>query len=1429
MTSAELVSHLRSRDIRVWSENGQLRINGPKGSLTPDLRAMLAAQKDELLSFLMEAGRIDREPMPPPMSRVSRTDPLPVSFAQQRLWFIDRLEPGSPLYNISINVRLAGSLDAAALAATLNEIVRRHETLRTTLPDSEGQPVVNIAGHLEIPLPVIDLRSIPESQREDEIRRLSDREAREPFDLAHGPLLRATLIKATEQDHVLLLTMHHIVSDGWSMSVLFRELALLYSAFSMGHPSPLDELQIQYADFAKWQHQWLSGAVLERLSGYWQRQLRNLPVLELHTDRPRPAVQSYRGAEYDFTIRQEWTGALLELSKGENATLYMTLLTAFLVLLHRYTGSDDIVVGSPIAARNHVEIEGLIGFFVNTIALRADLSGNPTFRQALARVRESALGAYAHQELPFEKLIEKLQPERNLSHHPLFQVMFVLQNAPAEPPHLAGLTVTPLRQENSTAKIDLMLTLRETANGLQGSLQYSTDLFDASTMERMAGHYQCLLESAIADPGRSIGDLTILTAAEQKLLLMEWNSTAVAYPHDKCIHELFEAQVERTPNTVAVAFGSRQLTYRELNARANQLSHYLGARGVGPEVPVGICVERSLEMIIGILGILKAGGAYVPLDPAYPPDRLAFILENTGARLVLTQESLAPRLSGTAEMPVSYLQLDAQWPEISLESERNPDGLIDSRTLAYIMYTSGSTGKPKGVRIEHRSVVRLVMGSTFVKFGPSEVFLQFAPLSFDASTFEIWGCLLHGSKLVVFPPHVPTLEELGEFIATHYVSTLWLTAALFAEMVECQLVHLQNVRQLLAGGDVLPVPQVNQVLASRGKGVNPANSYRLVNGYGPTENTTFTCCHIMDSSDSIPLSSNFLSANSSVPIGRPTANTRVYILDERLQPVPIGVPGELFASGDGLARDYHRDPQLTAEKFIPDPFNNTAGARMYRTGDRARYLPDGSIEFLGRLDNQVKIRGFRIEPAEIEAILTRHSGVARAVVLAVAGREGLADRSLVAYIVAVADSKPTTGALRSHLKMSLPDYMVPAAFVFLDAMPVTANGKIDRQALPVPEQSLVVSERTFVAPRNHLERQLAEIWKSVLPVRTIGIRDSFFDLGGHSLLAVRVTSKIEKTFGKRLPLSSFFQEPTVEHLGKLLREEIPPSIWKSLIPIQTQGSRRPFFWVHGERSNSVLPRYLHPDQPLYGFGHQSEDGCAARHKDVEDIAAHYLGEIRTIQPHGPYFLGGYCFGGLVAFEMAHQLTALQEPVAVVALLAPSSPISGKLSRRAQRQERMSVARKTWSSELGRHLQNLERLTPREKRTYIQARAGDKISGLFRPVVGPLKRKVQQSACRVILDLGYTVPPGLRNPYILDVYRQAMRRYQAKSYRGSVALFLPDSQSDHSRHAWKELSAPDTSIIEFPGGHTDILLEPHLQGWARQLSAILEEAQSKSNT
>ncbi|HEX8129281.1 MAG TPA: amino acid adenylation domain-containing protein, partial [Pyrinomonadaceae bacterium] len=918
-----------------------------------------------------------------PIRRVARAGDLPLSFAQQRLWFLDQLVPGNPFYNVPVAVRLNGQLDTDALERSLNVILSRHEVLRTTFKSLDGRPLQVISPDATLTLAQVNLEALPEGEREPEVLRLAGEEARRPFNLSEGPIMRAGLLRLAEREHVLLLTIHHIASDGWSMGVLVREVVALYEKLSAGEAPQLPELPVQYADFAHWQREWFRGEVLETQLNYWKQQLGgDLPVLELPADRPRPAMQTFRGASKFVTFPSELLEALKVLSQQESVTLYMTLLAAFQTLLHRYTGETDIIVGSVIANRNRVEIEELIGFFVNTMVQRTDLSGNPSVRELLSRVRDVSLGAYAHQDLPFEGLVEELQPKRDMSHSPIFQVAFVLQNAPMPALEVAGLKLNLLDIESKTAKYDLSVLLEETEHGLKGLFEYNTDLFDASTIERFISHYRILLEAVARNPDARLADLPLLAEGERRQLLSEWNDTRAPFPQDECIHQLFERQVEQTPDTVALRFvgtdgAASQLTYRELNERANQLARHLRRRKkVVPEQVVGICLERSPEMLVAVLAVLKAGGAYLPLDPAYPAARLGDMLGETGAHVVLTVRRLSEK---TRPHAAEVLCLDDDWQAIAHEEAK--DNLPASATaanLAYVIYTSGSTGRPKGVGVAHRGLCNLATAQArgFGVDRASRVF-QFASLSFDASASEIFMALTTGATLCLTSREnlVSTLA-LARLLRDEAITTLTLTPAVLALLAPDDVPALQT---LIVAGEACPAE-----VAARW-----TNGRRFFNAYGPTE--TSVCASFGEYTGAC-------APGQSPPIGRPMANTQIYLLDANLQPVPAGVAGELYIGGVGLARGYCSRPELTAERFIPDPFSAEAGARLYRTGDMARYLPDGQIDFLGRADRQLKLRGFRIEPGEIESALAKYPAVSESVV--VAREDAAGDKRLVAYVVA---------------------------------------------------------------------------------------------------------------------------------------------------------------------------------------------------------------------------------------------------------------------------------------------------------------------------------------------------------------------------------------------------------------------------------------------
>ena len=1097
MNTIDFLSYLRSLNIQVSVERGRLRCSAAQGALTPELYAELAERKAEVISFLQQASSSTSLDLVP----LTRDKEISLSFAQQRLWFFEQLEPNRASYNIPIAIRLSGQLNVTALEQSLNAIINRHEVLRTNFATVAGQPVQVIAPTRHLTLPVLDLQGLPAVEREAAIQHLATEAAQQPFDLASEALVRGSLLQLQAAEYVLLLTIHHIVFDGWSLGILVRELTTLYPGFCIDKPPQLPQLSVQYADFALWQRQWLQGEVLSSQLTYWQQQLEGAPaLLELPADRPRPAVQSFRGAQQSFSLSQEVSQALLGLSQEQGVTLFMTLLCAFQTLLYRYTGQEDILIGTPIANRRLAQLEDLIGFFANTLVLRTDLSGNPSFEQLLSRVREVALSAYTHQDLPFELLVEELQPVRDLSHTPLFQVMFVLQNAPMPTLALPGLTVSPLAVAGTTSKFDLTLVMEETEQGLVGMWEYSTDLFDATTIARMAGHFQTLLTGIVADPKQRLSDLPLLTESERQQLLVEWNNTHTEYPQ-VCIHQLFEAQVEQRPDAIAVVFGEQQLTYRELNCQANQLAHHLQQLGVGPEVLVGICVERSLLMVVGLLAILKAGGAYVPLDPAYPQERLAFILEDAQASVLLTQKRLVTALPQRVARVVC---LDADWKTIAQAGGENSVSHVRPEHMAYLIYTSGSTGKPKGVAIEHHSTVSLLKWAEQV-FTLEELagVLASTSICFDLSVFEVFVPLSWGGTVILVENalHLPALKTAQN------VTLINMVPSAVQELLRIDGIPA-SVRTVNLAGEPLQNTLVQQLYQ--------LNHIRQVfNLYGPSEDTTYsTCDRVKRGAEGIPF------------IGRPIANTQVYLLDSHLQPVPIGVLGELYIGGDGLARGYINRSELTADKFIPNPFSARPGARLYKTGDIARYLPDGNIEYVGRIDYQVKIRGFRIELGEIEAVLSQHPAILQTVVIA---REDVpGNKRLVAYLVSNQEEAPTISDLRLYLKEHLPEYMVPSAFVMLDTLPLTPNGKVDRRALPV----LVTGpsrEASFVAPRTSTEEALATIWADVLRVE-VGIHDNFFELGGDSILSILIVARANQA-GLQLAPKQLFQYQTIAELA----------------------------------------------------------------------------------------------------------------------------------------------------------------------------------------------------------------------------------------------------------------------------------------------------------
>ncbi|HEX8190221.1 MAG TPA: amino acid adenylation domain-containing protein, partial [Pyrinomonadaceae bacterium] len=1072
----------------------------------PTVGGLAAVIEEELRG----GERVTREGVRRVSREAGAANYFPVSYAQRRLWFLDQLEPGSAAYNIPSAVRLQGHLDVDVLERAVNEIVRRHETLRTSFAQVDGHPAQVVAPAATARLVLHDLSGTPAPERGAEADRLRAAEAQRPFDLTAAPLMRATLLRLAPEEHVLLLVLHHIISDGWSMRLFVRELTALYEAFAEGRPSPLADLEVQYADYAVWQREQLTDEVLAGQLAYWREHLGGAPaVLELPTDRPRPAVRSYRGTRQELTVGPGVTRALRELSRAEGATLFMTLLAAFQTLLHRYARQEDVVVGTPIAGRGRREVEGLIGLFINTLAMRARVRPGMTFRELLGQVKETALGAYAHQDVPFERVVEELQPERDMSRTPLFQVMFVLQQAASstdEAVELGGLRLSGMGSDSGAAKFDITLSLVEEPERLSGTLEYDTELYDAATVERLAMHITTLLESIASDPERRVSELEVLTPGERRRLLAEWNDTASDYPREACAHELFERQAERTPEAVALVHEGEQVAYADLNARANRLARRLRALGVGPDVLVGVLMERSAELVVAMLGVLKAGGAYVPLDPSYPRERLAFMLEDAGVRVLLTQESLLPELPGHA---ARVLALDRDRQSWAAESAANLGRAAEPGHLAYVIYTSGSTGRPKGVEIPHRALVNF-LSSMRRRPGldADDVLLAVTSLSFDIAGLELYLPLTAGARVVLASRETAADgSALGRALEESGATVMQATPATWRMLVEAGWEGGGRLK-ILCGGEAL-APELARQLGARGAG--------LWNLYGPTETTVWSSVDEM--AGDAPR----------VTLGRPIANTQIYLLDARLQPVPCGVAAELYIGGDGVARGYLRRPGLTAERFVPDPFGGEAGARLYRTGDLARHTADGRVEYLGRIDNQVKVRGFRIELGEVEAALDAHEGVRQAVVVAREDEAGAG--RLIAYLIREGERQPSARELRAYLKERLPEYMTPSAFVWLDAFPLTPNGKVDRRALPAPEAARPEPGSHPSAPRTPVEEMLAVMWADVLRVPAAGVNDNFFESGGHSLLATQLMSRVRHGFGVELPLRSLFGAPTLAGLA----------------------------------------------------------------------------------------------------------------------------------------------------------------------------------------------------------------------------------------------------------------------------------------------------------
>lgn len=1374
--------------------------------------AHLSGAKAALLEKYRRGAAPQRATAPYGIPRRPPGERVPLSFGQQQIWLLGQMAPDRPVYNECVTIRMIGPLDVVALERGFNEIVRRHEPWRTTFSIVDGDPSQVIHPPPRIALPVIHLEGLPEDRREPEALRLATEDARAPFDLAKGPLLRARLVRLNDAEHRLYLTLHHIIFDGVSIyDVLLPELAALHDAFSAGRPSPLSEPVIQYADYAYWQRQRLQGDFLAEHMPYWRQLLADLPMLQLPADHPRPAVQTFRGALQRVALPRTLTDALKEVSRREGVTLYMILVSALITLLHRYANQDDIVIGTVTGSRDRPEIEHLMGFFLNTLALRTNFEDDPTFRELLQRVRRATLDAQAHKDVPFELVVRDLHPQRNFSQNPLFQVLFTFEPplAPLDVPW----TMSQLDIDVGTAKFDLSVELDDRPEGIIGRFEYNADLFEEATIVRMMEHFRTLLEGLAADPGQRVSELPLLTEAERHQILVEWNATKADYPREQCLHELFEARAARAPDAIAAVFAGERITYRALDQRANQLAHHLQARGVGAGTRVGICVERSLEMVVGLLAIMKAGGAYVPLDPAYPRERLAFMLDDAQVHILLTEQRLAPTLpAGDADV----ICLDRDGEMIAQRPIETPPSPATPESLAYMLYTSGSTGKPKGVMIPHRALVNLLW-SMRGQLGVTDrdVMLAATSLSFDIAGLELYLPLLVGACVVIVPRDVAKHgRRLAALIESSRATVMQATPTTWRMLIEA---GWQGDRRLhiLCGGEALPQRLARELLRV-GK--------RLTNLYGPTETTIWSTLHEVAHTE------------QPIPLGRPIANTQAYILDRHRRPAPVGVTGELYIGGDGVACGYLNRPELTAQRFIPNPFSAEPSARLYATGDLARYLPDGVIEYLGRLDDQVKIRGFRIELGEIEAALMLHPDVHEALVLARDERPG--ESRLVAYIVPRQGKSPGANELRRAVALQIPDYMIPSAFVLMEAMPLTANGKVDRRALPEPHA--VTSERaaSFVPPDGLLQRQLAQIWEEILDVRPVGVTDDFFALGGHSLVAVRLIDRIMDVFGQSIPLATLFAGATIEHLEEVLLQGKDEGAQSPIVRVQEGNAKRPFFFLHGDLRDGGLyclnlARSLDPDRPFYAIHPAGTDGGAVPHT-LAAIAAGHLDALRAVQPEGPYLLGGYCAGAYVAFEMAQQLEADGQQVASLVMIEQG------VSHAEIRVVRTLLG--LWGKLAGRNSEQQIRLFLRARGYYRE-----KVLGALPPrwiqmirTTDSIARKGLERAIRVFLPgpRYIQLPSLLPTDYAPDVrsrvafelgyrYTWAITRYVPGRYRGRVALFTAkDEQTGPASDptmGWKNI-AENIDGYTIPGTHSSVITT-HVADLAKQVRMWLDAGEA----
>jgi amino acid adenylation domain-containing protein len=1313
--------------------------------------------------------------------------------SQREIWLsVKNGDEANCAYNESQSLWLHGSLDVGALQSALQELVQRHEALRTTF--SPDGAFLCVALSTEITIPLIDLSRLSNGDRQTKLDFLRREAVIQPFDLVRGPLFRAQIIQCRDQEHLVMITAHHIVCDGWSWGVLLPDLAALYSA-ALNQTTADLEAPLRFSEYALLQEDLIQSPAYVAAEQYWLDQFSDqIPVLDLALDRPRPAVKSYSANREDWQLNQSLVDQLKKVGAKSGCSFFTTLLAGFEVFLHRLSGQSDLVVGVPAAGQSFAEQEQLVGHCVNFLPMHSHIDGEQVFADYARKRNSQMLDAYEHQQITFGGLIQKLAIERDPSRTPLVSVVFNYDRAlTSRDLQFDGLEAEVSSNPRYFENFELFVNASEVNGKLVLECQYNTDLFDAETIRRWMEAFEVLLSGIVADPSQPIWKLPILLQNEQQLL-NSWNDTQVNYPI-QCIHQQFEAQVERTPTAIAVVFENQTLTYQALNAQANRLARYLQSLGVGPEVLVGICVERSLEMVVGLLAILKAGGAYVPLDPAHPAERIAYMLQDTATPILLTQKSLLDRLPDhLPDHPANLICLDEGWDAdqttFSQEKDENLAIAVTPSNLAYVIYTSGSTGLPKGVQIEHRSVANLLNS---VKHQPGltdrDTLLSVTTITFDISVAEIFLPLIVGARLVIASHEVATDgAKLLQLLKTSKATFLQPTPVTWQLLLAAGWKGSDSLK-MVSTGEALTRELANQLLLK---------SPLLWNLYGPTETTIWSAVDRVES------------GTGSVSIGRPLDNTQFYILDAHLQPVPIGVPGELYIGGDGLARGYLNRTELTAEKFIPHPFSQKPGARLYKTGDLVRYLPDGRVECLGRIDYQVKIRGFRIELGEIEAVLNQHPAVQEVVIVACETTSGY--KQLVAYIVSALGQQLDAHDLRTFVNGKLPGYMIPTAFVFLEKLPLTSSGKVNRKVLPLPDADRPDTQ-SFVAPRNQLELQLTRIWETVLDRKPIGVTANFFELGGHSLLAATLLSEVEKTFKKELPFITLFQAPTIEQLANILSQSAWSPPCPSMVVIQPGGPQPPLFCIHvlGRGLKFYLPLvgYLGRSQPIYGLSTQLMDEDQAPPNRVEDLAAYYIQEMRTIQPQGPYFLTGISFGGLVAYEIAQQLRAQGETIALLALLDTYNSKMAHPQRTNKRSQKyLRLSRVVKLLQLGQVNVALDK-------------AGMNLKGKIERI----NDRIKQIRCQVYQQIGRPLPDELQDFLYQRANIDASNRYTPQVYSGQVTFFkvtinLGGGISPEA--SWRELVTGGLEVHTVPGDHLGMLKEPNVKILGQKLRACLDK-------